>query len=262
MRTRARSSAGRLRRLKGRSLRRGRAGSRDPRSPDPLTLTLRGRTHNQMTLGMHSRKEGEVMSAEVTMRQQGEVSIRHLPRSEEEAVMSPALTDDARDQQRNVAVDMVFGAIAGAAGVWVMDRVGWLMFDREDPAALAQEQRARPGGRDVAHAMVAKVGDVTGLEVPREQPNAAGLAVHYGLGMVPGALYAVARREVPAVRAGNGALYGFALFAVNDEAAAPLLGVASRPTAYPWQAHVRGAVAHAVLGVVTESVLKLFDRAR
>ncbi len=200
------------------------------------------------------------MSEEATLTQHREASIRHLPRSEEELAVSPAMTDDSRDQQRNVAVDLVLGAIAGAAGVWVMDRVGWLMYDREDPAALAQEQRARPGGRDVAHAMVAKVGDVTGWEVPREQPNAAGLAVHYGLGMVPGALYAVARREVPALRAGNGALYGSVLFAVNDEAAAPLLGVASGPTAYPWQAHARGLVAHLLLGLATDASLNALDR--
>jgi hypothetical protein len=170
--------------------------------------------------------------------------------------------ENSADPQRNVALDLLLGAVAGAAGVWVMDRVGWLMYEREDPSALAQEHRARPGDRDVAHAMVAKVGEVTGVDVPAEQPNSAGLAVHYGLGMLPGALYAAARHEVPALRAGNGAVYGLGLFAMNDELAAPLLGVASGPDAYPWQAHARGLVSHVVLGVVTESVLKLFDRAR
>jgi hypothetical protein len=166
------------------------------------------------------------------------------------------------EPKRNVALDLLLGAVAGAAGVWAMDRVGWLMYDREDPSALAQEHRARPGDRDVAHAMVAKAGQVTGVDVPREQPNTAGLVVHYGLGMVPGALYAAARHEIPALRAGNGALYGLGLFAMNDELAAPLLGVAGGPDAYPWQAHARGLVSHVVLGVVTESVLKLLDRER
>jgi hypothetical protein len=165
-------------------------------------------------------------------------------------------------EQRNVAVDMVLGALAGAAGVWVMDQLGWAMYDREDPAALAREHRARAGGRDVAHAMVAKFGEVTGADVPTEQPNPAGLAVHYGLGMVPGALYGAARREAPALRVGNGALYGLGLFVMNDEVAAPLMGVASEPGTYPWQAHARGLISHVVLGVVTESVLKLFDRMR
>lgn len=204
------------------------------------------------------------MSEQPMPSERREAPISRLPRSENQVVAPPPLSSraGASGPQRGVAVDMVLGAVAGAAGVWVMDRLGWFMYNHEDPSALAQEHRARPGDRDVAHATVAKVGEVTGMQVPTEQPSAPGLAVHYGLGMVPGALYAVARREVPSVRAGNGALYGFGLFALNDEVAAPLLGVASGPTAYPWQAHVRGLVTHTVVGVVTESVLKLFDRAR
>jgi hypothetical protein len=195
--------------------------------------------------------------------EQKDVRISDLPQSA--APVPPVATgrsETSPNPPRNVALDLLLGAVAGAAGVWVMDRVGWLMYDREDPAALAHEHRARPGDRDVAHAMVAKAGEATGTDVPTEQPNRGGLAVHYGLGMMPGALYAAARHEVPALRAGNGALYGFGLFAMNDELAAPLLGVASGPGAYPPQAHVRGLVSHVVLGVVTESLLKLFDRAR
>jgi hypothetical protein len=197
-----------------------------------------------------------------TTSEQTRLQIVEAPTSAEGEVSAPG--DTARDgsQQGNVGVDMVLGALAGAAGVWVMDRVGWAMYDREDPAALAQEHRARPGGRDVAHAMVTEFGEVTGADVPTEQPNAAGLAVHYGLGMVPGALYGAARHDLPGLRAGNGALYGLGLFVMNDEVAAPLMGVASGPGAYPWQAHVRGLISHVVLGVVTESVLKLFDRMR
>jgi hypothetical protein len=168
----------------------------------------------------------------------------------------------ARQQQRNVTVDMLLGAAAGAAGVWAMDRVGWFLYNREDPGALAREHQARVGGRDVAHAMVAKAARVTGSDVSPQQPGRAGLAVHYALGMVPGTLYAVVRQQSRALRAGTGALYGFGLFVVNDEVAAPLLGVARGPARYPWQAHVRGLVSHVVLGVATEGVLKSFDRLR
>jgi hypothetical protein len=198
----------------------------------------------------------------VTPSEQIRVQMAEVPNSADADVMPMAGTAGNGQEQRNVAMDMVLGALAGAAGVWVMDRVGWAMYDREDPEALAQEHRARPGGRDVAHAMVAKAGQVTGADVPTEQPNPAGIAVHYGLGMLPGALYGAARNEIPGLRAGNGALYGLGLSVMNDEVAAPLLGVASEPGAYPWQAHARGIVSHVVLGVVTESVLKLFDRLR
>jgi hypothetical protein len=197
-----------------------------------------------------------------TTGEQARLRIVEAPISTDGKASAPEATARDGQNQRNVAVDMVLGALAGAAGVWVMDRVGWAMYDREDPAALAQEDRARPGGRDVAHAMVAKAGQAAGADVPTEQPNPAGIAVHYGLGIVPGALYAAARHDAPALRAGNGALYGLGLVVMNDEVAAPLMGVASGPGEYPWQAHARGLISHVVLGVVTESVMKLFDRLR
>lgn len=180
----------------------------------------------------------------------------------EETVVTATGTRSSSGASRNVVVDMALGAVAGAAGVWVMDKVGWYMYNREDPHALAQELHARPYGKDVAHAAVEKVARLVGADVPTPQPSAVGIGVHYALGVLPGALYAAARREVPALRAGGGALYGFGLFAVNDEMAAPLLGIAAGPTEYPWQAHVRGLVSHVVLGMVTEGVLSLFDRAR
>jgi hypothetical protein len=212
---------------------------------------------------MWAATEGETMtSPSMTSSEQSRLQLVEPPNTADGQVSPPEGSAGSGHEQRNVAVDMVLGALAGAAGVWVMDRVGWAMYDREDPAALAQEHQARAGGRDVAHAMVAKFGEVTGADVPTEQPSPAGLAVHYGLGMVPGALYAAARDEVPALRAGNGALYGLGLFVMNDEVAAPLMGVASGPGAYPWQAHARGLISHVVLGVVTESVLKVFDRLR
>lgn len=34
------------------------------------------------------------------------------------------------------------GAAAGGVGVWVMDRVGWFLYRREDADALIREQGA------------------------------------------------------------------------------------------------------------------------
>lgn len=186
---------------------------------------------------------------------------------------------------RGVLMDLVLGAAAGAAGVWVMDRVGWFMYDREDQGAVAQELPARRGGGDVeftraeasarqgqaqpgtpgkdtAHVAAEKAVRATGVNVRTAQPNPVGIVVHYGLGVLPGALHGVLRRRIPALGAGAGALYGAGLFVVNDEIVAPALGLASGPRQYPWQAHARGLVAHTVLGVVTETVLRAIDRVR
>jgi uncharacterized membrane protein YagU involved in acid resistance len=159
-----------------------------------------------------------------------------------------------------LATELLKGAIAGVVGVWAMDRIGWFMYNREDPAALRQEIRARPDDLDVAHVAANRMAEAAGMSLSPRQPHPAGLAVHYGLGILPGMLYAPLRKSTRGVAAGQGLLYGTALFVVNDELMAPALGLASGPGAYPWQAHARGLVAHLVLGIVTHKTLDLLDR--
>ncbi len=149
------------------------------------------------------------------------------------------------------------GAVAGTAAVWAMDQVGWWLYRHENPAALRRELAARPDGLDSAHLSARKLGRLIGRDPGRRQPNRAGLAVHYALGTLPGALYALVRRRYPLVRRDAGLSYGLTLFVVNDEIAAPLLGLARGPQHYPWQAHARGLVAHLVLGVVTDRLIAM-----
>lgn len=155
--------------------------------------------------------------------------------------------------------DTAQGAAAGAVGVLAMDVVTWWMYRRESPRDQDREHAARAFGMDTAHAAVRKFARTVGSPAGREQPNGAGIAVHYGLGMVPAALYVRLRRRYPWLRAGGGALYGFVLFVINDEIAAPLIGVAGGPGKYPWQAHLRGLVGHVVLGMVTDAMLNAIE---
>lgn len=159
----------------------------------------------------------------------------------------------------NLLLDWAKGALAGAAGVWAMDRVGWVLWRLEDRENVHREYMARPGGLDPAHAAANRVADALDRPLSPKQPHPAGIAVHYALGIVPAMAYAALRRDVPEVAAGRGLLFGLGLFLLEDEGAAPLLGLASGPAAYPWQAHARGLVSHLVLGVVTHAVLDLLD---
>ncbi len=159
-------------------------------------------------------------------------------------------------QQEQVAapVDALLGAVAGTAAVWLMDRVGWWLYRREDPAALQRELQARPQGLDSAHLLARKLGRAIGRDPAQDQPSAAGLRVHYALGALPGLGYALVSRRLP-ISGGAGVPFGLALFLVNDELSAPLLGLARGPRAYPMQSHLRGFVAHLVLGVATDRLL-------
>lgn len=176
----------------------------------------------------------------------------------------------------------VLGAAGGVLGVWAMDQVGWFMLRAESRHALVRDLQARPSresagagttaqGRSVrrnpvlgtgAAGATTKATQVSGVSAPSRQPGPPAVVFHYGLGMLPGALYATARRTKPSLGTGCGTLYGLGLFVLMDETAAPLTGIASAPGRYPWQAHARGLVAHLVLGVTTEACLRAAERLR
>ena len=168
-----------------------------------------------------------------------------------------------------------------------MDQIGWLMLRAENPQALARDLQARPRkegtgaartgvtaqlravrrspmfGKDTTAAgTLKKATQVSGVNATNRQPGPAATVFHYGLGMLPGFLYGVARRSRPRLSTGCGALYGLGLFVAMDETAAPLVGIASSPSRYPWQAHARGLVAHLILGMTTEILLRATDQFR
>jgi hypothetical protein len=122
-----------------------------------------------------------------------------------------------------------------------MDVVTWALYRSDSRRELLREKRARVRGKDTAHATVRQAARLVGSDRGRSEPNGAGIAVHYALGMGPGALYAQQ------------------LFLANDELAAPLLRIAGPPGAYPLKTHVRGLVGHVVLGMATEAALNAVE---
>lgn len=163
-------------------------------------------------------------------------------------------------KEKNIAVELIKGAIAGAVSVWAMDRVTWFMYKNEDPKAYLQEKKAQVNGKYVADVAVDKMLDATGKELTEKQRWYAGRGVHYFLGIAPAMLYSVFRHKIKGLDAGRGSLFGFGLFVVMDEVIAPVAGLSSGPTAYPWQAHVRGLAGHLTVGVVIDATLNLMDK--
>jgi hypothetical protein len=162
----------------------------------------------------------------------------------------------------NLLADALIGAAAGAAAVWVMDRVDWFNFRHEDPMARRRTQAVRPGGMDPAHAGAHAAAEAMGHDLEPKQKNAAGLATHYSLGILPGALYGALRHKVPGLDAGRGTAFGVGLLLLQDEGLNALMGNAAKPTEYPWQAHARGLIAHLVYGLVLDTVLDAADAMR
>lgn len=164
-----------------------------------------------------------------------------------------------RDDGNGILADALIGAAAGALAVWVMDRVDWFNYEHEDPAARRRTKAVRPGGMDPAHVLAHKITGAAGYQLEPIDDNAAGLATHYSIGVMPAALYGVLRHKVPGLTAGRGSLFGLGLFLMQDEGLNALTGLSARPGDYPWQAHARGLVAHLVYGLVLETTLGVTD---
>ncbi len=101
----------------------------------------------------------------------------------------------------DVAGELLMGAVAGAAAVWAMDRLDWFLMGQEPERARRQTRLARPDGQDPAHVIANRDARAVGARLSPGQPHPAGLAVHYGLGVMTGAAYAARRRRVGAVGA-------------------------------------------------------------
>ena len=153
-------------------------------------------------------------------------------------------------------VDLLTGAVAGVVGVWALDRVDWTLYERESEAAKRKLRQARPNGMDPAHNIAATIAGALGRKLP-SQPNPAGIGVHYGLGLSAAMGYAALRRRVPHLGLGGGALFGAALWLVQDEGLNTLTGASGRPQDYAPSTHLRGLVAHMAFGLVTDLVLRL-----
>jgi len=150
-------------------------------------------------------------------------------------------------------LNLIRGGVAGGAATWVMDQVTTGMMSGQAPGVTAQEEAAKPNGKSSIENLLDRLETSFDLQLSDEQRGMASQAIHYGLGVVPGALFAVVRRRVPLIGLAGGLGYGALLWALNDEYANAKLGLSAPPEAYPSETHLRGLVGHLVLGAVTNS---------
>jgi hypothetical protein len=148
--------------------------------------------------------------------------------------------------------DALRGALGGAIATRLMDLVTTGLMEGQSKETTQEEKAARPNGKSSVGNLVDRLAGVTGVHLDDGERSKATQLVHYGLGVVPGAIYGVVRPRMPILAAGRGVLYGMALWAINDEYLNTKLGFAGPFTAYPVETHVRGAVGHAVLGGATD----------
>ena len=159
---------------------------------------------------------------------------------------------------------IVKGAISGGVGVIALDQVANYLYTHESKEALEKEKqvRAEIGASEMGPVSIGvrKMTRVLQLDLNEKQLDAVATVIHYSLGVLPGAAFAVLLDRAPKTGAGKGTLYGLALFVLNDELLSVKLGWAAKPNRYPWQAHIRGLLAHVALGVATYQTFRLLNR--
>jgi uncharacterized membrane protein YagU involved in acid resistance len=151
--------------------------------------------------------------------------------------------------------DAVRGGIGGFVGTWLMDLVTEGLVAAQSQESKRREEAARPNGKSSVENLVDSVDARLGLSLDDGQRAMATQVVHFGLGVVPGAVYGVLRPRVPFVGAGRGLVFGAILWALNDEYLNSALGFAGPFDAYPLETHARGLVGHLVLGVTTDTII-------
>ncbi len=85
-------------------------------------------------------------------------------------------------------------------------------------------------------------------------------AVHWSYGTEMGAAYGLIRGRRKSLDLLGGLAYGGALWAIGDEIAVPLLGLAEGPKAHPVSLHAETFGAHLIYGVTTAAATQLLER--
>jgi hypothetical protein len=151
---------------------------------------------------------------------------------------------------------VLVGSAAGAVATWMMTKVTTLMYEHEDPDARKREDKVR-GNVNAYEIAAARGAELLGKELTERQRGALGTAIHWVIGILAGAVYALIRLHLTNPNVGYGLLFGFVFWLVVDETMNPVLRLTPGPLAYPWQAHLRGLVGHLVFGAATELSLEL-----
>lgn len=162
------------------------------------------------------------------------------------------------NRERTVVSDLVRGALAGVAANWVMGQVTSYLYQHESEEARKKEQEAR-GGKMAYGVAAEKAAEVAGQTLSEKKRKSVGRKIHWALGAGAGATYSVLRQHGRGVGLGQGLAFGSGFYVLIDEVANPALGLTPGPTAFPWQTHARGLVAHLVFGVATETLLGLME---
>ena len=147
--------------------------------------------------------------------------------------------------------------LGGGVGSAVMKQVMTGMYALESDETRRMEEAVRPG--EPFEIAADRCAYWIGVQLTDGQRKGIATAVHYGLGMSLAPIYIALRRRTELHPALIGGLMGVSAWLLLDELLTPTLGLSAPNSAYPAAAHVRGVVAHTVLGLTLAAATELFQ---
>ena len=105
-------------------------------------------------------------------------------------------------------------------------------------------------------------GKLSGHEPSRGVRRALGWVVQVGYGLMAAAAYGVLRVRRGRRPVRDGAWFGVGLWLLGDELAAPLLGLADKPTAYHPTYHLQSLAEHLGFGIATAATTCALEELR
>lgn len=130
-----------------------------------------------------------------------------------------------------------------------------------NPEAIFATQ---PGNEYPPEVLAEKISEtVAGVKLDKATKQKYGNAVHWGYGIMWGALFGALRDRAPLVGRANEVGFGTRLWLAGDEVMMPLMGLSPPSTKFLWQNHARAATNHiaygATLGITHSLLRKLSD---
>jgi putative membrane protein len=168
------------------------------------------------------------------------------------------------DPQANAWKGLAAGLVAGLAATYVMTRFQELSGKLEEKLTEeegGQKKKAKKGDDATVKAAAGLSRTLFDHELSAKEKKTAGPAVHYGFGILNGALYGTLAEIAPTVTRGLGAPFGTALWLGADEVAVPAFGLSGPPWESSPAVHAKALAAHLVYGLTTEGVRRLVRRA-
>src|SRR5215208_4547627 len=111
-------------------------------------------------------------------------------------------------KRHSIVGGLWIGEIAGAAATWAMDLVTTGMQQSQSREDAEQEKQAQANGKSSVENLLELLESRLAIRVDDDLRPIALQALHYGLGIGPGALYGVFRGRLPLIGAGHGLLFG------------------------------------------------------